>query len=328
MPIAVHTTRAGGPEVLTAVDVPRPAPGPGELLVEVAAVGVNFIETYQRSGVYPVEHPFVPGSEASGTVVELGPGVEDFAVGDRVATTEGTGTYAEYTVLSAEKALRVPDGVPLDVAGALPLQGMTAHYLVNSSYAVQAGDTALCYAGAGGVGLLLIQLLKLKGATVITTTSTPGKAALARAAGADHVLDYDDVPHRVRELTGGRGVDVVYDGIGKDTFEHSLDALRIRGTLVLFGGASGQVPPFDLQQLNAHGSLTVTRPKLNDFLLDAEERAWRSGELFSLVAEGRLDVRIGGRFPLADAGLAHTELESRRTTGKLVLEPSAAGQDG
>jgi NADPH2:quinone reductase len=321
MPHAIQVPHAGGPEVLEVIEVPRPVPGPGQLLVRTAAVGVNFIETYQRSGVYDVDYPLVPGTEASGTVEAVGEGVTGYSPGDRVATTEGSRTYAEYFLLDAEKALPVPDNVPDDVAGALPLQGITAHYLINSSHKVQPGDTVLTYAGAGGVGLLLIQLLKLRGATVITTTSTPEKAELARAAGADHVLGYDGVPARVRELTGGHGVDVVYDGIGKDTFEGSLDALRIRGTLVLFGGASGQVPPFDLQQLNAHGSLTVTRPKIADFLLDAEERAWRAGELFSLVAEGKLDVRIGKRFPLEEAGAAHTALESRATTGKVILLP-------
>jgi NADPH2:quinone reductase len=238
-----------------------------------------------------------------------------------VATAEGIGTYADHLILDADRAVRVPDGVSDEVAGAVPLQGFTAHYLINSSYEVKPGDTVLTYAGAGGVGGLLTQLLKLRGATVITTTSTPEKAELARSAGADHVIGYADVPERVRELTGGRGVDVVYDGIGKDTFQGSLAALRVRGTLVLFGGASGQVPPFDLQQLNAHGSLTVTRPKLADFLLDARERQWRGGEIFGLVAEGKLKVHIGGRYPLSEAGAAHAALESRDTTGKLLLLP-------
>ncbi|MFL4480292.1 quinone oxidoreductase family protein [Paeniglutamicibacter sp. ORCA_105] len=318
---AIIARQAGGPEVFDYVASPMPSPGPGQLLVKVAAVGVNFIETYQRSGVYNVKYPFTPGSECAGTVEAVGAGVTDFAVGDRVATTEGSRTYATHTLLDAEKALPVPENVSLETAGALPLQGITAHYLINSNYKVQQGDTVLTYAGAGGVGLLLIQLLKLRGATVITTTSTGEKAELARAAGADHVLSYDEVPVRVREITGGKGVDVVYDGIGKDTFEGSLEALKIRGTLVLFGGASGQVPPFDLQRLNAHGSLTVTRPKVADFLLDAEERRWRSGELFELVSVGKLDVRIGARFPLAEAGNAHTALESRATTGKTILIP-------
>lgn len=320
-PHAIIARQAGGPEVFDYVSSEAPSPGAGQLLVKVAAIGVNFIETYQRSGVYPVQYPLIPGSECAGIVEAVGEGVTDFAVGDRVATAEGAKAYASYTLLDAEKALPVPEGVSLEIAGALPLQGLTAHYLINSSYTVQPGDTVLTYAGAGGVGLLLIQLLKLRGATVITTTSTPEKAELARTAGADHVLDYDQVPARVLELTEGRGVDVVYDGIGKDTFEGSLKALKIRGTLVLFGGASGQVPLFDLQRLNAHGSLTVTRPKLGDFLLDAEERRWRSSEIFDLVAAGRLDVRIGAQFPLADAGAAHTALETRATTGKTILIP-------
>ena len=240
MPYVMQIARAGGPEVFERVNRPRPVPGPGQLLLRVAAAGLNFAETYQRSGVYAVDYPFVPGVEGAGTVEEVGTGVAGFAPGDRVATTEGTGSYAEYMVIDAEKALPVPDSVSDEVAAALPAQGITAHYLINSSYRVQPGDTVLTYAGAGGVGQLLIQLLKLRGATVITTTSTPEKAELAREAGADHVLDYTDVPDRVRQLTGGRGVDVVYDGIGKDTFEGSLDALRVRGTLVLFGGASGR----------------------------------------------------------------------------------------
>ncbi|WP_417235391.1 quinone oxidoreductase family protein [Arthrobacter sp.] len=326
MPYALQVPHAGGPDVFERVEVDRPAPGPDQLLVRVAAAGVNFIETYQRSGVYPVKYPLVPGSEGAGTVEETGSDVHGFSVGDRVASSQAVGSYAQYMLLDADKALPVPDGVDDETAAALPLQGLTAHYLVNDSYRVRPGDTVLTYAGAGGVGQLLIQLLKLRGATVITTTSTPEKAAIARAAGADHVLAYDEVPDRVRELTGGRGVDVVYDGIGKDTFEDSLDALRIRGTLVLFGGASGQVPPFDLQQLNAHGSLTVTRPKLNDFLLDVDERRRRGDEIFGLVADGQLKVAIGERFALEDAGAAHGALESRATTGKVILVPG--GQDG
>lgn len=325
MPYALQIPQAGGPEVFEKIEVDRPTPARGQLLVRIAAAGVNFIETYQRSGVYPVQYPLVPGSEGAGTVEEVGPGVEGFSVGDRVATAEGTGSYAEYMVLDAEKALPVPAAVSDEVAAALPLQGMTAHYLINNSYRVQPGDPVLTYAGAGGVGQLLIQLLKLRGATVITTTSTPAKAELARSAGADHVLSYDEVPDRVRDITGGVGVAAVYDGIGKDTFEGSLDSLRTRGTLVLFGGASGQVPPFDLQQLNAHGSLTVTRPKLADFLLDADERRWRSAELFDLVAAGTLRVAIGERFALEDAGAAHTALESRATTGKVILVPGTPG---
>jgi len=321
MPFAMYIPRAGGPEVFERVDVPRPAPGPGQLLMRVAAVGVNFIETYQRAGIYAVDYPFVPGVEAAGVIEEIGDGVTGFAVGGRITTTEGAGSYAEYMVVDADRALPVPDGVSDEVAAALPAQGITAHYLINSSYNVRPGDTVLTYAGAGGVGLLLTQMLKHRGATVITTTSTPEKAEAARKAGADHVLMYPEVPEGVRELTGGRGVDVVYDGVGKDTFEGSLASLRIRGTLVLFGGASGQVPLFDLQRLNAHGSLTVTRPKIDDFLLDAEERRWRARELFDLVAQGGVKVDIGARFPLQQAGAAHAALESRATTGKVILVP-------
>lgn len=319
MPYAMHIPRAGGPDVFERVNVPRPAPGPGQLLMRVSAVGVNFIETCQRAGIYAVDYPFVPGVEAAGIIEKIGDGVTGFVAGGRITTTEGNGSYAEYMLVDADKALPVPDEISDEVAAALPAQGITAHYLINSSYNVQPGDTVLTYAGAGGVGLFLTQILKHRGATVITTTSTPEKAELARKAGADHVLTYPEVPERVRELTDGRGVDVVYDGVGRDTFEGSLAALRIRGTLVLFGGASGQVPPFDLQRLNAHGSLTVTRPKIDDFLLDAEERRWRAGELFDLVAQGSVQVDIGARFHLQQAGAAHAALESRATTGKVIL---------
>ncbi|CAN7151883.1 quinone oxidoreductase [Arthrobacter sp. LjRoot78] len=321
MPYAMHIPRAGGPDVFERVTVTKPEPGPGQLLMRVAAVGVNFIETYQRAGIYAVDYPFVPGVEAAGIIEEIGDGVTDFVAGGRITTTEGAGSYAEYMVVDADKALPVPDGISDEVAAALPAQGITAHYLVNSSYNVQPGDTVLTYAGAGGVGLLLTQMLKHRGATVITTTSTSEKAELARKAGADHVLTYPEVPERVRELTGGRGVDVVYDGVGKDAFDGSVASLRIRGTLVLFGGASGQVPPLDLQRLNAHGSLTVTRPKIDDFLLDAEERRWRARELFDLVVRGSVKVDIGARFHLEQAGEAHAALESRATTGKVILVP-------
>ncbi|GHD07127.1 quinone oxidoreductase family protein [Zhihengliuella salsuginis] len=321
MTYAVQAREPGGPDVLEVAEIEAPRPGPGQLAVDVAAAGVNFIETYQRAGVYPVSYPFVPGSEAAGRVTAVGDGVSGFAVGDRVATAEGSATYASAMLLDAERAVRVPDEVPDDVAAAVPLQGFTAHYLVNSSYDVAEGDVVLTYAGAGGVGGILTQLLKLRGATVITTTSTPEKAALAREAGADHVVGYDDVAATVDEVTGGRGVDAVYDGVGKDTFDGSLAALKKRGTLVLFGGASGQVPPVDLQRLNAAGSVSVTRPKLADFLLTPEERAWRGGEIYGLVAGGQLTIRVGGSYPLAEAARAHADLESRATTGKLLLIP-------
>lgn len=269
MPTAIAAERAGGPEVLKPTTIEQPRPTGSQLMVKVAAVGVNFIETYQRAGIYPVEYPFIPGGEASGEVVEAGPEAQGFSAGDRVAFAEGARSYAEYTLVDAEKALPVPDGVNLETAAALPLQGMTAHYLVNSTYPVQAGETVLTHAGAGGTGLLLTQLLKAKGARVITTVSTDEKEALAREAGADVVLRYDGFPDAVRELTDGAGADVVYDGVGKATFDGSLESLRVRGMLVLFGAASGPVPDFNLQRLNSGGSLYVTRPSLAFYLRSA-----------------------------------------------------------
>ena len=318
---AIVAATKGGPEVLQLAQVPVPEAGPGELLVKIAAVGVNFIESYQREGIYPVQFPFTPGAEAAGKVVAVGPGVTAFAVGDRVATAEGIACYADYAIFPVETALPVPSSVPLDVAAALPLQGMTAHYLMNSSYHVEPGQTVLVHAGAGGVGLLLTQLLKERGARVITTVSTDEKEELSRVAGADEVLRYEGFAEAVRELTDGAGVDVVYDGVGKDTFDGSLASLRTRGTLVLFGGASGQVPPFDIQRLNAGGSLTLMRPKLGDYLQNAKERLWRSTEVFNAASAGILTARIGARYPLAQAGAAHTALQGRLTTGKVILEP-------
>lgn len=321
MPSAIVVRQAGGPEVLGLASTDRPEPGPGQLLVKVAAAGVNFIETYQRSGAYAVEHPFTPGAEAAGTVEELGADTEGFDVGDRVAFAEGKGTYAEYALVDADRALPVPDGVDLETAAALPLQGMTAHYLVNSTFTVQPEHTVLVHAGAGGVGLLITQLLKARGARVIATVSTAEKEELARGAGADEVLRYDGFADAARALTDGTGVDVVYDGVGKDTFDESLRSLRVRGTLVLYGAASGPVPPLDLQRLNSGGSLFVTRPTLVHHLLTPEERRWRSEELFGAVVAGHLDVRIGARYPLADAARAHEDLQGRRTTGKVLLIP-------
>lgn len=306
---------------LVPAEIPVPAPGPGQLLVKIAATGVNFIETYQRSGVYAVDYPFTPGTEFSGVVEQIGDGVQNYKIGDRVATASGSRGYAQYALVDAKRAGKVPDAVNLNIAAALPLQGMTAHYLVHSSYMVRSSDVVLTYAGAGGVGLILTQLLKLKGATVITTASTQEKKDLARAAGADYVVDYDQVAATVEQVTGGAGVHAVYDGIGKDTFETSLAALRRRGTLVLFGGASGQVPDFNLQRLNAGGSLSVTRPKLDDFLATEQELHWRFGDIFGWVAAGQIDVRIGAEYPLAKAAEAHAALESRATTGKIILVP-------
>lgn len=321
MPLAIVAQHAGGPEVLEPVTADKPAPAGSQLLVRVAAIGVNFIETYQRSGIYPVGYPFTPGGEAAGEVVEVGPDAQGFSVGDRVAFAEGSGAYAEFALVDAEKALPVPEGVDLETAAALPLQGMTAHYLINSTYPVQAGQTVLTHAGAGGTGLLLTQMLKAKGARVITTVSTDEKEELSREAGADVVLRYDGFPERVRELTGGEGVDVVFDGVGKTTFDGSLESLRVRGMLVLFGAASGPVPDFNLQSLNSAGSLYVTRPSLAFHLRSVEERRWRSGDVFGAVSAGKLTVRIGGRYPLKDAAQAHEDLQSRRTTGKILLVP-------
>ncbi|WP_298253128.1 quinone oxidoreductase [uncultured Arthrobacter sp.] len=321
MSSAIVVQQSGGPEVLTLASADRPEPGPGQLLVKVAAAGVNFIETYQRSGVYPVEHPFTPGAEAAGTVEAVGEGVTDYSAGDRVAFAEGKGTYAEYALIDADRALPVPDGVDLETAAALPLQGMTAHYLINSTFEVQPDHTVLVHAGAGGVGLLIIQLLKAKGARVFTTVSTPEKEDLARGAGADEVLGYEGFADAVTSLTDGVGVDVVYDGVGRATFDESLRSLRIRGTMVLFGGASGPVPPVDPQLLNSSGGLYLTRPSIVHYVRTPEERRWRSSELFDAVLAGKLDVRIGARYALGDAAQAHEDLEGRKTTGKVLLVP-------
>lgn len=321
MSSAIVVQQSGGPEVLTLASADRPEPGPGQLLVKVAAAGVNFIETYQRSGVYPVEHPFTPGAEAAGTVEAIGEGVTDYSTGDRVAFAEGKGTYAEYALVDADRALPVPDGVDLETAAALPLQGMTAHYLINSTFEVQPDHTVLVHAGAGGVGLLIIQLLKAKGARVFTTVSTPEKEDLARGAGADEVLGYEGFADAVTSLTDGVGVDVVYDGVGKATFDESLRSLRIRGTMVLFGGASGPVPPVDPQLLNSSGGLYLTRPSIVHYVRTPEERRWRSSELFDAVLSGQLNVRIGARYALGDAAQAHEDLEGRKTTGKVLLVP-------
>ena len=317
---AIVARETGGPEVLRLEDVDAPSPGHGELLVETAVTGVNFIEIYQRSGVYPVELPFTPGSEASGTVLEVGAGVENFSPGDRVTTASARATYAEQFIVDADAAARVPEGVALDVAGALPLQGCTAHYLATSAATPQPGDTVLVHAGAGGVGLILTQLLTSRGVRVITTASTADKRELSREAGAAEVLPYDRFSDRVRALTDGEGAAVVYDGVGRDTFDGSLAALRVRGEMVLFGGASGQVPQFDLQRLNSGGSLSITRPSLVHFMRTEEERAGRYGDLFAALAAGELTVRIGDRFALADAAAAHRALAGRGTTGKLILE--------
>jgi len=322
---AASVAKTGGPEVLEYAEVEAPAPGPGRVLVRVAAAGVNFIDTYFRSGVYPRPLPTVLGAEGAGTVTAVGEGVTGRAVGDRVAwADDNAGSYAEYDVVNADRLVTVPESVDLETAAASMLQGMTAHYLVNSTWKLQAGETALVHAAAGGMGLLLTQLAKAKGARVIGTTSTEAKERTARDAGADEVIRYtevDDLAAEVRELTGGRGVDVVYDGVGKDTFEASLASLRKRGLLALYGGASGQVPLFDIQRLNRAGSLFLTRPTLANYIETREELEWRSGEIFAAVTDGTLKINIGARFPLAQAADAHTALTGRATTGKVLLIP-------
>ena len=322
---AAVATKAGGPEVLEYQEVPVPRPGPGQVLVRVAAAGVNFIDTYLRSGVYPRPFPTILGSEGAGTVEELGEGAAQVAVGDRVAWADGNaGAYAEFDVVAADRLVAVPERVDLETAAAAMLQGMTAHYLVNSTWPLKAGETALIHAAAGGMGQALTQLAKAKGARVIGTTSSAEKERIARAAGADEVIRYteiDDLAAEVRRLTGGKGVDVVYDGVGASTFDASLASLRKRGLLALYGGASGQVPPVDPQRLNRAGSLFLTRPTLADYVETRDDLAWRSGEILAAVGAGDLAVNIGARFPLSQAADAHTALSGRATTGKVLLLP-------
>ncbi|MEV0679461.1 quinone oxidoreductase [Actinosynnema sp. NPDC050436] len=323
MPKAVVVRATGGPEVLEFGEVGAKSPGAGQVVVDVAAAGVNYIDTYHREGRYPLPLPFGIGLEGSGRVAAVGADVSGFAVGDRVAWSSAPGSYAEQALVSAADAVPVPDGVDDDTAGALLLQGLTAHYLVASTYPVRSGDTVLVHAAAGGVGLLLVQLAKARGARVIGTVSTEAKEALAREAGADEVIRYDRVEFApvVRELTGGEGVAAVYDGVGAATFDGSLASVRRRGCVALFGASSGAVPPVDPQRLNQAGSVYLTRPSLGAYTATREELEWRAGELFAAVADGSLTVRIGGRYALADARKAHEDLEGRRTTGKLLLVP-------
>jgi NADPH2:quinone reductase len=320
---AVVVRATGGPEVLELGQVEVPAPGPGRLLVDVTAAGVNYMDVYQRTGLYPVDPPFTPGAEGVGVVGAVGPDVTGFAVGDHVAWADAPGSYARQAIVPAEKAFPVPDGVADEVAAAAMLQGLTAHYLVTSTFPVKPGDTVLVHAAAGGVGLLLVQLVKSRGGKVIGTVSTAEKEELARAAGADEVVRYTetDFVEEVARITGGVGVAAVYDGVGRDTFDGSLASLATRGTLALFGASSGPVPPVDPQRLNAGGSLFLTRPTLVHHIATPEEFRWRCEELFDAISADRVDVRIGGRYPLAEARTAHEDLEGRRTTGKLLLVP-------
>jgi NADPH2:quinone reductase len=321
---AIAIERTGGPDVLTVHDLPVPELKAGEALVKLEASGVNFIDTYQRSGLYKLPHfPFVLGSEGAGTVESIGDGVENVAVGDRVAYAMVPGAYAEYAAVPAARLVKIPDGVSSRDAAALMLQGMTAHYLVKSTFPLEKGQVALVHAGAGGVGLLLTQLAKAKGATVITTVSTAEKAELSGKAGADHTIDYAqlDFAAEVRRITNDAGAHVVYDSVGKTTWEKSLDSLRPRGYFVLYGGSSGPVPPFDLQLLAQKGSLFATRPTLANYAADTNELEWRASELFAAVKDGSLSLRVEHTYPLADAAQAHIDLEGRKTTGKLLLLP-------
>jgi NADPH2:quinone reductase len=322
---AIEVSRTGGPEVLSYVERPTPEPGPGQVLIKAEAIGVNFIDTYFRSGSYPRETPFVSGSEVCGVVEAVGDDVAALKVGDRVVTNAADGAYAEYTVAPADFVAYVPEGVAPDQVASALLKGMTAHYLLKSTYAVQPQDTILVHAGAGGMGLILTQWATSIGTRVITTASTPEKAELSRQAGAVEVLDYPDDPAafgaRVRELTDGDGVAAVYDGVGKTTFDASLASLAVRGVLALFGAASGPVPPVDPQRLNAAGSVFLTRPKLNDHTRTPDEFSWRAGELLDAISSGAITINVSAHYPLENAEQAHRDLEGRKTVGSIVLIP-------
>jgi NADPH2:quinone reductase len=320
---AIQIQNIGGPEALQLAELPIPVPGPGQVLIRVEATGVNFIEIYFRKGTYKTTLPFIPGSEAAGTIEELGSGVTGFKPGDSVASVGVLGSYAEYALVPATQLVKMPDALTPEQAAASMLQGMTAHYLAKSTYPLKEGETALVHAGAGGVGLLLTQMATKIGARVITTVSTPEKAELSREAGAAEVILYSeqDFVAEVKRITNNKGVDVVYDSVGKTTFEGSLACLRPRGLMALFGGSSGPVPPFDLIQLSGKGSLFITRPTLWHYVATRQELEWRSGEVLSSVASGELKLRTEHVYPLADAGRAQADMEARKTTGKLLLEP-------
>ena len=318
---AIQVKIPGGPESLELVEVPVPHAAAGQALVRLAASGVNFIDVYFRTGLYKADAPIAIGSEGAGTVEAVGEGVTEVAPGDRVAYTMARGSYAEYAVVPAASLVKIPAHVDFQTAAAAMLQGMTAHYLTHSTFPLKAGDTCLVHAAAGGAGGLIVQMAKNLGARVFGTVSTTEKARVARDAGADEIIFYTEQEFDVeaRRLTGGRGVDVVYDSVGKTTFEKSLNSLHPRGTLALFGQSSGSVPPFDPGVLNAKGSLYLTRPSLGHYLLTREELLWRAGEVLGAIDAGKLRLRIDRTYPLADAAVAHRDLESRKTAGKLVL---------
>ena len=320
---AIRVNQQGGPEVLSYEELPTPSLASGESLVKIEAIGVNFIDTYQRSGLYKVPLPATLGLEAAGTIAATGPETSRFKVGDRVAYTNVPGAYADYAAVSEEKIVALPDTVTFAQGAAIMLQGCTAHFLSHSTYPVQPGDTCLVHAAAGGVGLLLTQMIKMRGGQVIATVSTPAKAALAKAAGADHVILYTetDFEEEVRTLTVGKGVNVVYDSVGKTTFEKSINCLTKLGTMVLYGNASGPVTEFNPATLGPKGSLFLTRPTIFDYLADRETLQWRSNDLFSWIAAGKLSLRLEHSYPLANASEAHKDLEARKTTGKVILIP-------
>ena len=320
---AIQIRSTGGPEVLQLADLPIPQPGPGQVLIRVEAIGVNFIEIYFRKGTYKAALPMTPGSEAAGTVEELGPGVTGFSAGDAVASVAVLGSYAEYALVPAAQLVKVPASLSPEQAAAALLQGMTAHYLAYSTFPLKAGQTALIHAGAGGVGLLLTQMAVRIGARVISTVSTETKAELAREAGASDVILYTetDFAPEVKQLTDNKGVDVVYDSVGKTTFEGSLNCLKPRGLLALFGGSSGSVPLFDLIQLSGKGSLFVTRPTLWHYIATRAELEWRAGDVLSWAAKGELKLRTEHMYSLTDAAQAQMDMEGRKTTGKILLEP-------
>ncbi len=320
---AIRVHAQGGPDVLTLDEIPVPEPGKGEVRVKIAAIGVNFIDTYKRAGAYQIPLPTTLGEEASGTVDALGPDVADFHIGQHVAYASVSGAYAEYAIVPAERLVSVPEHLDLQQAAAVMLQGMTAHYLTHSTFPLRTGQTALVHAAGGGVGQLLTQMAKRLGARVIGTVSNEEKARLARAAGADEIIFYtrDDFETETKRLTNGAGVDVVYDSVGKDTFDKSLNCLKPRGYLVLYGQSSGAVPPVNPQVLNAKGSLFLTRPTLGHYILTRGELLWRTDDLFNWIGAHQLNVTIDKTFPLAEAAEAHRYLEARKTQGKVLLIP-------
>lgn len=320
---AIRVSHTGGPDVLEWVDVDTPTPSPGQVVVKTSAIGVNYIDTYHREGRYPLTLPFTPGQEGAGVVTAVGPDVPQWSIGDRVCWAMVGGSYAEYVTLPADYISAIPESISDETAAAVLLQGLTAHYLVTSVYPVKPGTTSVVHAAAGGVGLLLTQMVASHGGVVIGTTSSDTKADRARAAGAAHVIRYDkeNWASVVDRLTDGVGVDVVYDGVGQFTFEASLASLRPRGLLALYGAASGPVEPFDLARLGALGSLVITRPSLAHFMASADERNWRIGEVFEDISAGKLSVSVAAQFPLEEAAASHRAIESRDYSGKILLIP-------